>query len=70
MFVQVNEAFAAQYVAVEKELGLDRAKTNTNGGAIGKTVSSLRPTQMGHLCCTRHWGSFFIGQSLLNGGHE
>ena len=42
MFVQVNEAFAAQYVAVEKELGLDRAKTNTNGGAIGKTVSSLK----------------------------
>lgn len=33
--VQVNEAFAAQYLAVEKELGLDRAKTNTNGGAIG-----------------------------------
>ena len=38
MFVQVNEAFSAQYVAVEKDLGLDRAKTNTNGGAIGKTV--------------------------------
>jgi acetyl-CoA acetyltransferase len=30
----VNEAFAAQYLAVEKELGLDRAKTNVNGGAI------------------------------------
>ena len=36
--VQVNEAFAAQYVAVEKEVGLDRAKTNTNGGAIGVYV--------------------------------
>jgi acetyl-CoA acetyltransferase family protein len=32
--VEVNEAFAAQYLAVEKELGLDRAKTNVNGGAI------------------------------------
>ena len=32
---QVNEAFAAQYLAVEKELGLDRGKTNVNGGAIG-----------------------------------
>jgi len=32
--VEVNEAFAAQYLAVEKELGLDRSKTNTNGGAI------------------------------------
>ncbi len=32
--VEVNEAFAAQYLAVEQELGLDRAKTNVNGGAI------------------------------------
>ncbi|AMO86953.1 Acetyl-CoA acetyltransferase [Solibacillus isronensis B3W22] len=32
--VEINEAFAAQYIAVEKELGLDREKTNVNGGAI------------------------------------
>lgn len=32
--VEVNEAFAAQYIAVEKELGLDREKTNVNGGAL------------------------------------
>ena len=32
--VEVNEAFAAQYLTVEKELGLDRSKTNVNGGAI------------------------------------
>ncbi len=32
--VEINEAFATQYLAVEKELGLDRAKTNVNGGAI------------------------------------
>lgn len=32
--VEVNEAFAAQYLAVEKVLGLDRSKTNVNGGAI------------------------------------
>jgi acetyl-CoA acetyltransferase family protein len=32
--IEVNEAFAAQYLAVEKELGLDRAKVNVNGGAI------------------------------------
>jgi len=32
--IEVNEAFAAQYLAVEKELGLDRNKTNVNGGAI------------------------------------
>ncbi len=32
--VEINEAFAGQYLAVEKELGLDREKTNVNGGAI------------------------------------
>jgi acetyl-CoA acyltransferase 2 len=32
--VEVNEAFAPQYLAVEKELGLDREKTNVHGGAI------------------------------------
>jgi len=31
---EINEAFAAQYLAVEKELGLDRSKVNPNGGAI------------------------------------
>ncbi len=32
--IEINEAFAAQYLAVEKELGLDREKVNVNGGAI------------------------------------
>lgn len=32
--VEVNEAFAPQYLAVEKELGLDRDRTNVHGGAI------------------------------------
>jgi len=31
---EINEAFAAQYLAVEKELELDRDKVNVNGGAI------------------------------------
>jgi acetyl-CoA acetyltransferase family protein len=31
---EINEAFAAQYLAVEKELELDRNKVNVNGGAI------------------------------------
>jgi acetyl-CoA acetyltransferase family protein len=31
---EVNEAFAAQYLAVEQELGLPREKVNVNGGAI------------------------------------
>lgn len=32
--VEINEAFSAQYLAVEKALELDRSKTNVNGGAI------------------------------------
>src|SRR3989442_2380110 len=32
--VEINEAFAAQYLAVEKLLELDRDKVNVNGGAI------------------------------------
>jgi acetyl-CoA C-acetyltransferase len=32
--VEVNEAFAAQYLACEEELGLDREKVNVNGGAV------------------------------------
>ena len=31
---EINEAFAGQYLAVEKELGLDRERVNVNGGAI------------------------------------
>jgi acetyl-CoA acetyltransferase len=33
-FIEINEAFAGQYVAVEREMGLDRARVNVNGGAI------------------------------------
>lgn len=32
--IEVNEAFSPQYLAVEKALGLNRDKTNVNGGAI------------------------------------
>ncbi len=31
---EINEAFGAQLIAVERELGLDRNKVNVNGGAI------------------------------------
>ena len=31
---EINEAFAAQYLGVEKELNLDREITNVNGGAV------------------------------------
>jgi acetyl-CoA acetyltransferase len=31
---EINEAFAAQYLAVEQKLGLNREIVNVNGGAI------------------------------------
>jgi len=33
--IEVNEAFAAQYIGCEKELGLNREITNVNGSGIG-----------------------------------
>ncbi|MFO7784260.1 MAG: thiolase family protein [Thermodesulfobacteriota bacterium] len=33
--MELNEAFAAQYIGCERELGLDRDKTNVNGSGIG-----------------------------------
>jgi acetyl-CoA C-acetyltransferase len=33
--VEVNEAFAAQYIACERDLGLDRTITNVKGSGIG-----------------------------------
>ena len=32
--IELNEAFAAQYLTCEKLLGLDREKTNVNGSGI------------------------------------
>jgi acetyl-CoA C-acetyltransferase len=32
--IELNEAFAAQYIACERQLGIDREKANVNGGAI------------------------------------
>src|SRR6185295_10271140 len=32
---EINEAFAGQFLAVQKDLGIDLDKANVNGGAIG-----------------------------------
>src|SRR5207247_8882456 len=42
---EINEAFAAEYLAVEKELGLDRDRVNSNGGGIdlGRTMVDSGP---------------------------
>ncbi len=70
--VEVNEAFAPQYLAVEKELGLDRDKTNVNGGAIalghplGATGTRLLLTILLEL--RRRKGRFGLATACIGGG--
>src|SRR5437764_945822 len=70
--VEVNEAFAAQYLAVEKELGLDRSRTNVNGGAIalghplGATGTRLVITVLNEL--HRRGGRYGLATACIGGG--
>jgi acetyl-CoA acetyltransferase family protein len=70
--VEVNEAFAAQYLAVEQELGLDRARTNVNGGAIalghplGATGTRLVLTLLREL--QRQSGRYGLATACIGGG--
>lgn len=70
--VEVNEAFAAQYLAVEKDLGLDRSRTNVNGGAIalghplGATGTRLILTLLHEL--QRRNGRYGLATACIGGG--
>jgi acetyl-CoA acetyltransferase family protein len=70
--IEVNEAFAAQYLAVEKELGLDRSRTNVNGGAIalghplGATGTRLVLTLLHEL--HRRAGRYGLATACIGGG--
>jgi acetyl-CoA acyltransferase 2 len=70
--IEVNEAFAAQYLAVEKELGLDRSRTNVNGGAIalghplGATGTRLVITVLNEL--HRRGGRYGLATACIGGG--
>jgi acetyl-CoA acetyltransferase family protein len=70
--IEVNEAFAAQYLAVEKELGLDREKVNVNGGAIalghplGATGTRLVITLLYEL--RRRKKKYGLGTACIGGG--
>ena len=70
--IEVNEAFAAQYLAVEKDLGLDRSKTNVNGGAIalghplGATGTRLVLTILNEL--HRRRGRYGLATACIGGG--
>src|SRR6187455_1872433 len=70
--IEVNEAFAAQYLAVEKELGLDRERVNVNGGAIalghplGMTGTRLLLTLLLEL--KRRGGRYGLAAACIGGG--
>jgi acetyl-CoA acetyltransferase family protein len=69
---EINEAFAVQYLAVEKELGLDRDKVNVNGGAValghplGATGTRLALTLSMEL--RRRKARYGIASACIGGG--
>jgi acetyl-CoA acetyltransferase family protein len=70
--VEVNEAFAAQYLAVEQELGLDRERTNVDGGAVALGhplgASGARITLHLLLALRRREGRYGLGAACIGGG--
>ncbi|MDC0709880.1 acetyl-CoA C-acetyltransferase [Stigmatella sp. ncwal1] len=69
---EVNEAFAPQYLAVEKELGLPRDRTNVNGGAIAVGhplgASGARITLSLVYELKRRGARYGIGSACIGGG--
>ena len=71
-FFEINEAFAGQYLAVEKDLGLQRQRVNVNGGAIaighplGATGTRLILTLALHL--RRTGKTHGIASACIGGG--
>jgi len=70
--IEVNEAFAPQYVAVEKELGLDRNRTNVHGGAIaiGHPLAASGTRITVHLlhALKQTGGKYGLGSACIGGG--
>ena len=70
--VEVNEAFAAQYLAVERELGLARERTNVDGGAIavGHPLAASGARIIAHLlhALRRRGGRYGLGAACIGGG--
>jgi acetyl-CoA C-acetyltransferase len=69
---EINEAFGAQYLAVEKELGLPRERVNVRGGAIAighpLAASGLRLTTTVARELARARGEFAISSACAGGG--
>lgn len=69
---EVNEAFAPQYLAVERELDLPRERTNVNGGAIalGHPLGASGARITAHLVyeLARRGGRYAVGSACIGGG--
>ncbi|HEY3255144.1 MAG TPA: thiolase family protein [Polyangiaceae bacterium] len=69
---EINEAFGAQYLAVEQELGLDRARVNVHGGAIAighpLAASGVRLTVAAARQLRLAKGEFAIASACAGGG--
>lgn len=69
---EINEAFAAQYLAVEKELNLDRSIVNVNGGAIALGhpvgVSGTRIVLSAAYELKRTGGKYAVASLCIGGG--
>ncbi|MCC7429780.1 acetyl-CoA C-acetyltransferase [bacterium] len=70
--IEINEAFSPQYLAVEKELGLNREITNVNGGAIALghplAASGTRLTLTLLLELRRRKKKFGLASACIGGG--
>ena len=70
--IEINEAFGAQYLAVEQELGLDRERTNVEGGAIamGHPLGASGARITLHLlhALRRRGGRYGLGSACIGGG--
>src|SRR2546422_9389551 len=71
---EVNEAFAPQYLAVEKDLGLPRDRTNVDGGAIavGHPLAASGARITAHLLyeMRRRGAKRSIGSACIGGGER
>jgi acetyl-CoA acetyltransferase family protein len=70
--VEINEAFASQYLAVERELGLERSRTNVHGGAIaiGHPLAASGARITAHLlhALRARGGGLGLGAACIGGG--
>jgi acetyl-CoA acetyltransferase len=70
--IEVNEAFAPQTIAVERELGIDRARLNSDGGAIaiGHPLAASGSRIMTHLlyALKRQGKRYGLGSACIGGG--